>query len=888
MLFSQPCPLRLRLQGLGIALWLAIAATATPVLSQRPEILNLTQLGQFDPVRERRSADFYISGNYAFMGDFDSSRLHVIDISHPGDMHLVAEVDIGQSDVLDVKIAGDLAVLGMQGSSSDAGLAIVDISDPADPELLSVLSRRGWFGVHNLFVYEQHVYLAHSASLGITVVNISDPSDPFIVSHWRHPSFSNAAHDIFISGGIAYVSDFFSGLALVDVSDPTELRIMSSLPSPEGVHSAWRHGDYVYYNQEFGGFVRRLHIADVSDPLDPIRAGSFRPSPIPIAASEGPHNPFVDGDLLYWAYYDSGLRVFDISEPGQPVEIAYHKTPRAWSAQTGADGTIFVADMVGGLFAFSLQRPAWAVREVILAPTELPAGPDAAVSVTAIVEPSSLSASPPPRVTARVYGGEADDPALELERSESDDGGRWRYRGRLLDFDRVPGDYTVRVEAIDADGGRYPLDSQVTVPAEGDLVIFNDGLATTWSATGFGGAEERVASAPVFAGSTALQIRTDPIGSFGWKITFEADAPIDSEPYRGVRLALHPGTLGDGDQLRLTVNAGGPVFIDLLHGDADAMVDLDRDDWQEIELLFEDFEVRGPIEFVRVSGNFTGEFFLDEIRLLEFPPATEDLPIITDDFARGWFAQGELGAVYSFVGIGDAVEGERAVQLRVTPSRDFFNQWFMSFLPPEPIPTRGYQTLRFYLRVPEGNPKQDAILTLAVLSSSPFRRVLQLASGSDRDAVDLRSREWQDVEVVLRDLELQGDIREIQFSGSMEGLLEIDHMHLSVRAAESMTAVLTNAELHDSFSLHRSYPNPFNSTAVIEFDLPADTEADIAVYNIGGQRVRTLSSGFHVAGFHRLQWGGLDDQARPLASGVYFYHLHSPGMRLTGRMTLLR
>lgn len=129
---------------------------------------------------------------------------------------------------------------------------------------------------------------------------------------------------MFVADGIANVSDFFSGLVMLDLADPDNPATLSSLHFDKGIHSAWAHDRYVYCNQEFGGPLQLLHVVDATDPSSPELVRSFRANVARESPVIGPHNPHVRGHWLYWAYYDAGLRVFDVSRPEHPVEVAYH------------------------------------------------------------------------------------------------------------------------------------------------------------------------------------------------------------------------------------------------------------------------------------------------------------------------------------------------------------------------------------------------------------------------------------------------------------------------------------------------------------------------------------------------------------------------------------
>ena len=90
-----------------------------------------------------------------------------------------------------------------------------------------------------------------------------------------------------------------------------------------------------------------------------------------------------------------------------------------------------------------------------------------------------------------------------------------------------------------------------------------------------------------------------------------------------------------------------------------------------------------------------------------------------------------------------------------------------------------------------------------------------------------------------------------------------------------------------SFALFPTYPNPFNSSTVIRFALPAPAEVELAVFNTVGQKVATLVRGVRDAGQYSLTWDGRDNRGNALASGVYLYRLRSDGGSVESRQLLL-
>jgi len=89
-------------------------------------------------------------------------------------------------------------------------------------------------------------------------------------------------------------------------------------------------------------------------------------------------------------------------------------------------------------------------------------------------------------------------------------------------------------------------------------------------------------------------------------------------------------------------------------------------------------------------------------------------------------------------------------------------------------------------------------------------------------------------------------------------------------------------------SLQQNYPNPFNAQTAIPFELSAAGRARLVVYNILGERVRSLVDEMRPAGSHRVAWDGRDDDGRAVASGVYVVQLRAGSLMQTRKMALLR
>ena len=90
------------------------------------------------------------------------------------------------------------------------------------------------------------------------------------------------------------------------------------------------------------------------------------------------------------------------------------------------------------------------------------------------------------------------------------------------------------------------------------------------------------------------------------------------------------------------------------------------------------------------------------------------------------------------------------------------------------------------------------------------------------------------------------------------------------------------------FALHNNYPNPFNPTTTINYDLPQDGSVRLIIYDVMGREVTRLVNGFTPAGYHSVRWDARNKMGENVSAGVYFYHLQSGNFVKTQKMVLLK
>ncbi len=108
---------------------------------------------------------------------------------------------------------------------------------------------------------------------------------------------------------------------------------------------------------------------------------------------------------------------------------------------------------------------------------------------------------------------------------------------------------------------------------------------------------------------------------------------------------------------------------------------------------------------------------------------------------------------------------------------------------------------------------------------------------------------------------------------------------------DHITAVAERGDggLPEHFALFENYPNPFNPSTTIRYELPKSVPVQLTIHNLLGQRVRTLINGATKApGVYSIVWDGRDNAGLPVASGVYFYRLKAGNFVKTKKMLLLK
>ena len=96
---------------------------------------------------------------------------------------------------------------------------------------------------------------------------------------------------------------------------------------------------------------------------------------------------------------------------------------------------------------------------------------------------------------------------------------------------------------------------------------------------------------------------------------------------------------------------------------------------------------------------------------------------------------------------------------------------------------------------------------------------------------------------------------------------------LSGAASYTFLSIVDGMGIPDEFALKANYPNPFNPSTTIAYQMPEAGRVSLVVYDLTGNVVSTLVNESQPAGYYQTVWNGRDQRGVPVATGVYFYRL---------------
>ncbi|MDP7437601.1 MAG: T9SS type A sorting domain-containing protein, partial [Candidatus Marinimicrobia bacterium] len=120
------------------------------------------------------------------------------------------------------------------------------------------------------------------------------------------------------------------------------------------------------------------------------------------------------------------------------------------------------------------------------------------------------------------------------------------------------------------------------------------------------------------------------------------------------------------------------------------------------------------------------------------------------------------------------------------------------------------------------------------------------------------------------------------FADYNERVLTFFNMYSDVLSTAKDTSI------SHQYTLYPAYPNPFNPTTTLRYDLPEQAYVNIIIYDLLGRQVKTLINQTQDAGFKSVIWNATNDYGKPVSAGVYLYNIQAGEFVQTKKMVLLK
>ena len=189
--------------------------------------------------------------------------------------------------------------------------------------------------MHNLWPYGDLLFLAGYGDAGTNaIVDISTPTSPQFVA-----GIPVGIHDVNVVDDVLYIAGGFDATYMYDVSTPSAPALLETFTTNVAdtlwyQHNAYpiRDTGYVVVTEEIGfpssgpGFIQgNVRIWDLNG-VSPALVWTWQSDTAQSDPNISPHNAYVIGDFMYLSAYQDGFKVFDVSDPTDPVEVAFFDT----------------------------------------------------------------------------------------------------------------------------------------------------------------------------------------------------------------------------------------------------------------------------------------------------------------------------------------------------------------------------------------------------------------------------------------------------------------------------------------------------------------------------------------------------------------------------------
>lgn len=269
---------------------------------------------------------------YGLVGSNSGTSFYSLEEGNDAELHFVPGP---VSRWREITVIEDHAYVTTEGNGDDEGLQVIDLSGLPDTAFLVTTFdstfTRGHILQKDIFnPDEPFIYVSGTDSTGgVHILDVSDPSNPIEIG--RHDPIAYI-HDVHVRGDRMYTFQFSAAIIeVIDISDKTNPVVLATIDDPGGsTHSGWTTMDnnFLLVADERNGFDGRVF--DIRDLDNIVEVSTFTSNPQTFV-----HNPYVRGDFAYLAHNREGLRVYDVLDPSNPIEVGYYDTVTEANEESG-------------------------------------------------------------------------------------------------------------------------------------------------------------------------------------------------------------------------------------------------------------------------------------------------------------------------------------------------------------------------------------------------------------------------------------------------------------------------------------------------------------------------------------------------------------------------
>ncbi len=356
--------------------------------SENIQLRSWLPLGSLDGADTGNDCWGYVSESgreYALMGT--SSSTVIVEITNPGDAQVVATLSGPNSLWRDIKTYGTYMYCVSEGGG---GIQVFNLAN-IDNGNVQTLNSAGSGSTHNVAIDTESGFLYRTGGVadGMYIYSLANPAAPVQVGSWTDRYIHDAQVVTYTDGPyagrqIAFCCGGFNngwndtGLTIVDVTNKSNPFVVgqSYYSGAQYSHQGWLSEDRTLFylndelDEQYNGTLTTTRVLNVEDLSNPYLTSTFTSGSTSID-----HNLYTHNGMIFEANYRSGLRVFDASNPTNPVQYGYFDTyPSNDNASFNGlwnvypyfpSGTVIGSDLESGLFVWELG---------ILDPCTLPIG----------------------------------------------------------------------------------------------------------------------------------------------------------------------------------------------------------------------------------------------------------------------------------------------------------------------------------------------------------------------------------------------------------------------------------------------------------------------------------------------------------------------------------